>query len=43
MMSEDVAVVSVKMASSVYTRFTRSIKMSLADKIAAFGKKKQLT
>ena len=38
MMMEDVAIVSVKMSSSVYTRFQRSIRMSFTDKIAAFGK-----
>ncbi len=36
--SEDVAVVSVKMASAVYTRSTRTVRMTLSEKIASFGK-----
>ena len=37
MLAEDAALVSVKMASPVYTRSRRSLRMTLADKIASFG------
>ncbi len=37
MVEEDIALVSVKMASSLYTLSTRSVRVTLADKIATFG------
>ena len=37
MVEEDIALVSVKMASSLYTLSTRSVRVTLADKIAIFG------
>ncbi len=40
MMLNDVAVVSVKIASPVYTRSGRSLRMTDADKIASFGNSK---
>ena len=37
MLASDMALVSVKMASPVYTRSRRSLRMTMADKIASFG------
>ncbi len=37
MMSSDVAVVSVKMSSAVYARSKRTVRMTLAGKMASFG------
>ncbi len=37
MMREDVAVVSVKMASPVYSRCKRSLRMTIPAKIASLG------